>query len=252
MSTNYTEEFTLPSKGIIYEDERITEKVVMRAMKAKEEKMLLGSTGESSFDRVIGACIVEPNPFPIGKLILPDKYFLLMKLRIISYGNMYYAEYKCSNSSCREKQEFEIDLDGLDIDYLDEDFEEPFEMELPMCGDVIGMRLLRDKDNKRIQKRARKIKKKARDKAGVGNIEYILRLAERLVTLNGEEIDRNKRKGYIENLLVKDTSYIREYMNNKLKIGYDLRIYDFCQFCGEEVEFTLPLTEEFFRTRFDN
>ncbi|MGV9142265.1 MAG: hypothetical protein ACOC1X_04940, partial [Promethearchaeota archaeon] len=156
-----------------------------------------------------------------------------------------------TNPNCGETSEFKINLDELDINYLDENFEEPFEMELP-CGDVIGMRFLRDRDTRKIERRAKKIRKRAKNKQKVGNIEYILRLKRRLVTVNGEEIEPNRKRKYIEDLGTRDTSYIRWYLNNECELGYDLDIFEECPYCFKDLEFTLPITEEFFRTRFDH
>lgn len=251
MSTEYIEEYELPTRGYLYVEDDIPAEVSLRSMKAKEEKMLLGSVGRGVFNKVISACVTDPKQLNMGKLILPDKYFLLMKLRILSFGNKYYAEFKCPN--CNETPEFEIDLEeDLEVFYLDESFEEPFEVELPVKEDIVGMKFLRDKDMRKIDRRARKIKRRAQSKQDVGNIEYILRLARRLVTINGEEIEPNRRKAYIEDLNTRDTSYIKYYLNNEVRIGYDLEIFEVCPYCGEEVEFDLPMTEEFFRTRFND
>lgn len=247
MVTEYIEEFELPSRCLLYEEEdNIPEVISMRAMTTKEEKMLIGSTGNSAFDKVIGACIVEPKNIPLGKLLIPDKHFLLLKLRILSYGSSYHATYKCPD--CGESHEYSLDLDELEIHELADDFVEPIEFELPMSGDSIGIRLLRDKDNKKVENKAKRLKRKAKG-AMTGDISYILRLAEHLVLVNGEEIPANKKQAYVESMHSRDSAYIRHQLNS-IELGYDLQIYEDCPFCGSEVEFTLPMTEEFFRPRF--
>lgn len=249
MSADYVETYELPSRALLYEDEDMVEEIDLRAMKTKEEKMLLGSTGKNAFDMVLGKCIVKPKNYPIGKLIMPDYHFLVMKLRILSYGSIYHAKYKCQNPSCGETYEYKINLDELPVYNLDEDFEEPFKIELPVSGDTVGLRLLRNKDNKKIKKKAKRIKKKTQGRAG--NMEYIYRLAERLVEINDEPVDVNKRKSYIENLHTRDTGYMKNKLG-EIEVGYDLNIFEECPYCGADVEFTLPLNEEFFRSRFED
>lgn len=245
MTTEYTETYELPSRGFLYEE--IEGEVTLRNMKAKEEKMLLGST-KGAIDRVIGSCVIEPENLSLGKLLIPDKYFLLMKLRILSYGSIYHNTKRCPNPACGEKNDFKIDLDEMIINEMDEDFIEPIEFELPMSNDVVGIKILRDKDNKKVQKKAKRLKKKS--KGRVGKIEYILRMAEHIVTLNGEEMKVNKKQSYVENLHGTDSAYLRHQID-KIEIGYDLDIFRECRYCGEDIDFTLELNEEFFRPRFE-
>lgn len=250
MTTKYIESYELPSGCLLEGYEEIPEDIVLRAMTTKEEKMLLGSTGDSVYDKILGNCIDDPKNLPIGKLILADKHFLMMKLRILSYGSLYHAKIQCDNRNCRETHEYEIDLDDLLVYKLDENFVEPYEFELPANGDTIGIRLLRDRDSKKIAKRAKQINRKSKNRID-GDISYILRMAKRLVTINGEEVEGNKGRSYIESLIGRDSAYIKNKVES-IEVGYDLTIYEDCPYCGYEVEFTLPMTSEFFRPRFDD
>lgn len=245
MAAEYTESYQLPSRGILYED--IPEEVTIRNMTTSEEKTLLGSG--NAIDRVMEKCMVEPNDLDLGELIVPDKHFLLLKLRILSYGSDYHVTYTCQNRTCGEKHEYKIDLDDLDIMYLDDDFVEPFEIILPMSGDTLELRILRDKDVKKIDKRAKKIKRKTKGRAG--RMDYIYRMARYIVSVNGEDKTTDEAKGYVEKLHARDSAYIKDRMG-KVEVGYDTKIYRDCPYCGSEVEFELPITEEFFRPRFDD
>lgn len=245
MATKYTETFTLPTRGLLYEN--IPDEVTIRAITTSEEKMMIGS--KDALDNIISACIVEPKEFDIDELVIPDKYFLLMKLRIITYGSNYHARIRCPNPECREPYTYKINLDDLTINYLDDDFVEPIEITLPASGDKIGLKLLRNKDNKKVEKRAKQMKRKFPDMKG--DISYILRLCEYIVTLNGEEFPAHKKQKYVQELIGMDSAYIKDKIES-IKVGYDLDIYEECPYCGEAVEFVLPMTEEFFRPKFDN
>ena len=115
---NYTEKHVLPSMGLLNEGLDNGE-VVIRNMTTAEEKMLLGST-QDAFDNILKACIVEPKDLDLDELCSSDKHFLLMKLRIISYGSDYFVGYKCP--SCGATSEYKINLDELTVHYLKECF----------------------------------------------------------------------------------------------------------------------------------
>lgn len=246
MATEYIETYEFPSGCILEGYEDIPLEVTLRAMKTKEEKMLLGSTGNNVFDKILGSCLEEPVNLPLGKLILSDKHFLMMKLRILSYGSDYHVKHKCE--WCEKVHEYPISLDDVPINNLDDDFIEPFEFELPMSKDMIGIKLLRDMDNRKVERRAKQINRKTKGNLD-GDISYILRLVERLVTVNGESI-KNKQK-YVEDLHGRDSAYIQHKLDT-VEVGYDLKMYEECPYCGNDVDFILPMTSEFFRPRFND
>ena len=72
MST-VNEKVILPSAGML---DGVPGEVVIRAMKTSEEKLLMGSTGDSGLDAVIKSCIIEPKDFDFDALTIADKYYL--------------------------------------------------------------------------------------------------------------------------------------------------------------------------------
>jgi hypothetical protein len=244
---NYNEKHKLPSNGVLYTD--LGSDVVLRNMTTSEEKMLLGSTGDA-LDNIIKACVVEPKNLNLEELISTDKHFLLLKLRVISYGSDYHVSYKCPE--CGKSNEYLIDLDSLNIDYLAEDFVEPYDsIELRVSKKVIELRIPRIKDLNDADTRAKRFNKKF--PLAQGDIGYIYRLMTNIATVDGEEMKYTSLQELIEGLHTKDSSFLRNKIN-KLKVGIDTEIIEECKNpkCGADISFDLPITSEFFRTRYED
>lgn len=244
----YVTNVTLPTRARIYnESYGIPEDITLRAITTKEEKVLYGSSGDKALDRVIKSCIVEPKTINLDHLVAADKHYLLMQLRIHTYGSDYHVEYKCPN--CGETHEYEVDLSQQPVHELPEDFEEPIKFTLPQSGSELTVKMLRGTDLNEIEKKAKRLKKNA--KAVDGDITYILRMARYIQTVDGEKLNDGEMQGFVEGLTGRDSAYFWHQIN-KIKLGYDPEVIEDCKGCGEEVEFILPMTVEFFRPRFDD
>jgi hypothetical protein len=241
---NYTEKCELPSRGLLG---TTGAEVVIRNMTTAEEKMLLGSTADA-LDTILKTCIVSPKDIDLTDLISPDKHFLIMKLRVISYGRDYHVSAKCT--SCGQFSEYKVDLDSLTIDYLEEGFTEPYdEFELPECNKIIAVKIPRIKDLNDADTKSRRYHKKFPE--AKGDMSYIYRLMSNIMSVDSKELSTNELQKFIEELHSKDSSYLKNRIN-KLKVGYDTDIFEDCPKCQSEVRFDLPITAEFFRTRFED
>lgn len=244
----YTELVKLPTRGILYKD--IPEEFVIKAISTKEEKMIYGSSNEKALDAVIRNCIVEPSKIDVNDLISVDKHFLMMKLRVLTYGNSYHVKYKCPECTNYPTQEFEVDLDDLEVYELSDDYVEPFEFELPTSKKTVGIKLLTGKDLDEIEKKSKRLLKRFPEIKG--DPSYILRMAQYLVSVDGDDkIPDVKKQEFIEGLHGNDSAYIWHKINS-IKVGYDTTIFDTCKNprCQADIEFVMPMTVEFFRPRF--
>lgn len=244
---DYTELVKLPTRGILYKD--IPEEIVIKAISTKEEKMIYGSSNEKALDAVIRNCIVEPTGVSVDDLISVDKHFLMMKLRILTYGSQYHVKYKCPECNF-PAYEYKLDLEEFEVYELPEDFVEPFEIELPVSGDLVGIKLLTGRDLDSVEKKAKRLLKKFPDMEG--DPSYIIRMATYIVSINGDEkVPDVKKQEFIEGLHGKDSAYFWHKINS-IKVGYDTTIYDTCKNprCNADIEFAMPMTVEFFRPRF--
>jgi len=246
--TQYLHTVTLPSRARIYDPAlNIPEEFTLRAMTTQEEKILYGSTSEKALDAVIKACIVEPKDINLDHLILPDKHFLMMQLRIHTYGSDYHVSYKCPY--CGHADEYKIDLEELTVHELPEDFQEPIKFKLPVSGDELAIRLLRGTDLDAIERKAKRFKRNLSNVTG--DITYIFRMVRYIQAINGEELNEGQIQGYVEKMHARDAAYFWHQIN-KIQVGYDTTVTVDCTGCGEELEFTLPITAEFFRPKFDD
>lgn len=234
----------LPSESRLYDNSEIPREIVIRSMKVADEKCIYGSNGEAAFQKILRRCIVEPKAINLDKLIPADEYYLLMQLRIHTFGSSYNISSRCPE--CGAVDERAINLDNLLVRKLPEEFAEPIEIELPSSGDKIGLRLLRNEDNNTITERAKKLSRQTG--ASEDEVFYVLRYAKLIDTVNGEQMDLTANTVYVENMSSVDSAYIDECLED-IKVGYDLEISHKCTSCGEDYDFGLPMSREFFKPK---
>lgn len=245
MASNNLMEVTLPSQALCYGDS-IPTKMTIKSLTVKEEKMMFGSTQANGPEKALQACIVEPKKLDMKDLLPQDQHFLLYKLRIHTFGNMYDVSTKCPE--CDKKIVVSVDLDKLDIKPLSDEYKEPFDLKIPN-GDTLGIRLLRIRDNELIEEEAAK-KARMYDDVDEGEAEYVLRMAKMIKSINGEEVMTPDALEYVEKMSSNDSAYLHYIIQNEFDFGYDSTVRCNCPKCGEEIEFGLPMTSEFFRPKF--
>lgn len=243
MASQIKETFTLPSKGLLYPKK--TEEVTLRNMTAFEEKIIFGSNNFLKASKeVLELCAQDMKDLKINDLVVPDYHFLLYKLRIVTYGSKYHVSAECPNCGKLNKN-IEEDLDDLVVNYLDDKFVEPINIDLPL-GDSVGCRLLRLKDLEQIDRKGREIRKQFPDYQG--DPEYLLRMEAYITTVNGDEIADLMKKDFVANMSGKDSAAFKNKID-EIKFGYDLKRIGQCKYCDEDMEYSVPINEEFFRPR---
>lgn len=243
--SNYETVVTLPTNSVIYEG-KVPKEITLRAMTTQEEKMLLGSSkSENVFEKILKACIVEPSDMDVKELVASDMMYLILKLRTHTYGSNYGVEVTCN--SCGEKSDIQVNLDEFPVYELDEDFSEPIKVDLPMSGDSLEVKLLRGRDNTSVVNQAKKIAKKT--KGNARQLEYEMRMAKHILTVNGEDYTEGKAQGYVNEMHARDSAFFW-YVIDEVKIGMDTLVEEECSSCGNELEFDLPINREFFRPSF--
>ena len=233
----------LPSRGIIYDSDLVPSIIQLRPTTTKEEKILYGSSASNVLDLVIKNCIVEPKDLNLSSLIVPDKYALLMNLRIISFGSLYRVNHRCEE--CKETNSFDIDLSELPINYLDNDFSEPFLVNLKTIDKKVEVRFLRGKDLDDVDNLVKRLKKNS-NVIVPGDPGYTMRLAKYIRSIDGEDVTFDKALRFVESWTSRTSVEFRNAIDD-IKVGYDLELIKPCPSCGEDMEFNLPFTGEFFR-----
>lgn len=241
------ETFELPSNGVLYKDYNIPSTITLRAMNALDEKTRLATSGMRTIPELLKSCIVSNEKIDPYKLKMFDLQFLMYKLRIITYGSDYKVKITCPN--CGNEHEVAINLDEIPVNTLDEDFTEPFDIgALPVSGDVITCKLLSAEDYINMETEARRIKSKF--PAYVGDPDFILSYKYRITTINGEYKPQSIQS-YVENMHARDMRYFdSKYNDITNNLGMDIDMLEICPSCGRDIEYTLPMTSEFFRPKY--
>ena len=240
----------LPSRGIVYGDS-LGDSIELRAMTTIEERMRLsGENFWSTMANIMNRCIVNSD-FDAKNLVDFDFFAALVKLRVITYGNMYKTSSRCL--TCEKTQDLNVDLDLVKISELPEDFEEPIKIgPMPRSGDILGIRFLRVFDHIDITNKVKEYKN-SRSKTDLGNPEYTLEMEKMLVSVNGKNLDSIAKKLYIEKMTGMDSSYFHKQIEN-LFYGVHRVGVTKCQEedCDGMLIYQIAPDEQFFRTAFDD
>lgn len=247
--TVVSEEYKLPSNGKLYGDS-VPAEVTIRSMTTFEEKMRLGNQSFlKTMCQIIDSVVVSPEEFNTQLMTLFDFYFLMYKMRVVSYGPTYKVQVTCPH--CGKVTTCKVDLDSLKVNYLEEEASEPFDIgPLPRSKDTLQCRYLRVIDSINIERKAKEILKKYPEY--VGDPSYILNRAAQIVSINGEEMNPIDVQKYVEEMNAMDSAYFRQAYDKIVeKVGMSTECSDICSECGEELLFDLPFNSEFFRPTFD-
>ena len=128
MTKTIVEEYTLPSKGLIYSTQFDPE-VKLRSMTVAEEMRRL-SPGENSYKtmcEILDDCLITKLPISTYDMCFGDYQFLIHKLRIATYGPEYKINIRCGSCgtvfdhilNLDEQRVFEYDQQTVDeLKYL--------------------------------------------------------------------------------------------------------------------------------------
>ena len=231
----------LPSNGYFGGPKEVT----IRAMTTKEEKIILSARDFSVFTQLVRSCIIDPEDIDVGLLHQNDIMYLVYALRELTYRNTYTKEVVCLE--CGFKQETEIDINEMNITYLDsEGLEDKLLVKLPVNGDELQLKLLSSGDINRLDKQVknRTAKGKVQDPE---TYEFTIKLMETIVTKNGEEFESfEDKRNYVDTLNMRDLVAIQNTLN-KIEFGLDPSVVITCNKCKEEVEVSGLICPEFFR-----
>jgi len=256
LSHEYAEQ--LPSRGLFYKDQEgrplLSEdgRIVLRPLTTREENILFtqGSDSLEKVVRIIDNCIVTEG-VNCKNLLVCDQYFILLSLRIHSFGGGYDVPMTCKY--CGASSDVHIDLAAdLSMKYLARDVEQPFWFTLPISQRRIGFRLLRFEDQFTIRRYARAMsmaRKKARGTA-VGSqdddTKPSYRAAAAITHIDDKEVDFNTALQFYDTMLMADSIALSNAMD-AVEPGIENEISKNCPKCGAETTFVLPMTVEFFR-----
>lgn len=244
-------EIMLPSKGLPYSKESgIKENITIRAITTSEEKLIYGSGTDNAITKALRACIVEPQGMHLDDITIPDKHFLIVAWRALSYGPEYETSGRCP--ICGNQNTYVISIQDLveSVKELDQSLMEPYPATLPNSGDEITLRFLRDKDIKEIERFVNLLKRKMTIIDPDSDISYPYRLASYIEAINGKSLSLQEKAQYVEGLTGRDTSYILHIANKMNDYGIDPIVTVSCKTCSSDMRVGVPVDMTFFRSYF--
>lgn len=243
------EKFLLPSNGRLYTNLNIPKEINLRAMSTLDEKIRLASNNPfKTTPALIKNCLVGSD-FDTEDLKLFDLYFLMFKLREITYGSDYKVDITCR--SCKNKQKVNVDLSSLEVNMLDDNDAEPFIIELPKSKDRLACRYLSCKDLNELQNEVKRIQMKNPD-INESDVSFIPGLCTRVVSINDEVLPKHKMIQYMQEMHAMDYNYFdKKYIEITNKPGINLNYIETCEHCGTPMVFEVPILGEFFSPSID-
>lgn len=252
------EDITLPSLGLYYDGEIPNGAVKVKPMGLKEEKILstqrLVKSGQA-LDLLFKNCVRFPNQnFDNVNLLIGDRNFLMYYIRGITFGNNYEFTVKCRNKDCGKMITSSYDLNRLasTIRWGKNDLKEPFKISLPYLSTITGrdfyvkVRFLRGYDTK-VMMRDAEIQESIRDGNTITINDALEKHLSLIIVEAMGESDYNKISALVNKLHSRDSSVIRNFVNNN-DPGVDTMIEIQCPHCKEIHKMELPITETFFRS----
>jgi hypothetical protein len=244
--TSVYEPVELPSKGKFYDgtDGPTNGIVHIRPMTGEEEEILATPRfvrKGQAINMIFRRCMQEKN-FDPQSFVTPDRTYLLIYLRGISYTPDYDVEVRCTE--CEAKFATVIDLNSLYVDQCPPDFSlESLNGKLPTTGFSYTYRLSRGADEQEIQEH-RDRKMKGFDTAGLADDTLIYRTAQLVESIEGLT-NKHELMQLIKRLPINDVAHLRNSVNTP-PFGVDTNIEINCPSCLADFTVDLPLESNFF------
>jgi len=223
----------------------------LRGMKVKDEQLFTNRKLVKS-GQVVGTLLrscwaetLDPGPYGGEELVWEDvlsadRTYLLVQLRIASYGDSY--DFRVSCQSCREHFMWTVDLNKLDVKAVDDKGRshvqtgQPVPIEL-RDGRIVHCRLLTGKDEQYLAS------------LGVKDESKILthHLARRIAEIEGKTHFRDIVK-VVEDMEARTADELMDATDD-LEGGVDTMFDVECPSCGRTQQIALPFEAGFFSSR---
>lgn len=227
----------LPSKYRLYPEGT---KLFGRPLKVPEIKMLATINAENLnfvLNEVLRRSITG---FPIENLTVADKLYLIFWLRANTYKESGYTiDFICPEKNCKTPGKYEFELGSLQINYLNDRYDEDKDVVLP-SKQIVKLKQLRVSDELRIENF-----KKTNSKSFQVFDEDFLMTASIIREINGKQVGIIEAYDFITNADPEDYSYIVSYINH-FDFGVDPETPVKCAKCGGETTVSVSFRPDFF------
>ena len=244
--SNFTQVITLPSKGLL-NPEIPKGEVTQRCMMVSDQKFLNGSSHNSGslLNQLIQRTTTAPEGFDISNLTPTDTIYMLFKLRVLSYGDMYTFRTRCPE--CGKKIDVTVNLAELPVETLEDDFTEKLSVELPRRGDTVYTKIMTNADKDALTAElSRRKRKNPQDES-----EYILKIVYAIEKIklkkDGSELTHPiDIERYVSSLTDYDAQVILA-TKDSVSFGLGAIVECTCSECKQDIEVGLNFSGDFFR-----
>jgi hypothetical protein len=239
-----TEVIDLPSKGVFYAEGSPLRsgQIEIKYMTAKEEDILTSTNLIQKgvvLDKLMDSLIVTKG-VKSSDLLIGDLNAVMVATRILGYGKDYSVGMTCPK--CGKTIEETVDLTTLKTEN-EPDGNSPTEIKivLPVSKAEVTLKLLTRGDELAIEKETKALKKANSEIES----DTTARLRAMISSVNGET-NKGKIWTFVENLLVKDTRFLREQYRQLIP-DVDFNVNVDCDSCGSDnLSVRLPIGINFF------
>lgn len=243
-------EYTLPSKGKVY-DKEIKPNFKLRSMTTLEEMKRLNHSDKpnKNIAEIIDDCLVEPIGISAYDLCLPDFQYMLHKLRIVTYGTSYKLSSTCP--WCGSNNINQVNLEDLNlIEFNEELFGKYSEFELPASKKSIKLKMQTPRILDTIAAKVKDVRKKQPgfegDPALLFTLEYLID------TIDDRVPEKFLIPEFLKKLPMLDTNYILKSAQKLNDLfGLDKSLEHTCSVCGLDYTGNFRTTSEFFGPSID-
>lgn len=228
----------------------------IRGLKGKEGKLLADRTAAragSTFEKLLSGCwlaTTDPGIYALAegvaldwsKVLVADRFFALLQIRSLTFGDEYAFSVQCKNGACRERFEWELSLKDLPVRVLSEEAKSAFttgnrfETMLPRDGRRVWFKLMTGAD----EARAATVLKNGRD--GM----LLTALALRIVEIEG--VADKDRRTFLEEIEMADATALLDTFE-EVDGGVETSIDVECPSCFGVQDVELPFERGFFLPR---
>jgi hypothetical protein len=228
----------------------------IRGLKGKEGKLLAdrnAARAGSTFEKLLSGCwlqTIDPGVYAVpdgapldwSKVLVADRFYTLLQIRSLTFGDDYAFSVQCKGAGCRERFEWELSLKDLPVRPLSEAAkaafkgENRFETTLPRDGRRVWFRLMTSAD----EARAAAVLKNGRD--GM----LLTALALRIVEIDGVT-DKDKR-AFLDEMEMADAAALLDKFE-EVDGGVETSLEVECPACFCVMEVELPFERGFFLPR---
>lgn len=224
---------------------------VIRGMKVREERILIDrklAKAGGQLDELLAACwedTLEPGPYTFeatkpewGKVLLGDRFYVLLRIRCATYGPEYSFAVTCSEARCRARIDWEVDLRELPVRTLSEESRKAFlagnrfPSRLPDAGRAVTFRLLVGDDDKRLPH----LRRQAADRLLSASLGF------RILDIEGVE-PKDKRR-FVEDLSMRDAAFLAAEFE-RVDCGVETSFEVECASCLAVQRVELPFESDF-------